>query len=127
MEHSEDIENILDSIFSKKADRFGYRWVFGTAGVTDNFFGVLDSNDRLYTDRFGAQLGSKESDKDYDNAKEWIYQLRKKYAPSRFVNINGRDVAINSTLPNEKDIFLKYWILGNKGKTKDGKSFTGKL
>jgi len=112
-----------DSIFSKKADRFGYRWVFGTAGVTDNFFGVLDSNDRLYTNKFGAQLGSKESDKDYDNAKEWIYQLRKKYAPKKTVNINDRNVEIVMPLPNEKDIFLKYWILGNKGKDKDGNKF----
>ena len=111
---AEDSDNFggSNATISKAKDKFGAQWLFGT---DDYFYGVKKDGEyyRFKYDEYPEPR--KQSEKFYDDAKEWVFEERaRRGTPEIFPNSG-----IHRHLPDEKDVLWDKYLSGKTGRGYD--------
>jgi hypothetical protein len=109
---AEDSDNFggSNATISKAKDKFGAQWLFGG---DDYFYGVKKDGEyyRFKYDEYPAPR--KQSEKFYDDAKEWVVEERARRGTPTI------GFGIHRHLPDEKDVLWEKYIGGKTGKGYD--------
>jgi hypothetical protein len=111
---AEDSDNFggSNATISKAKDKFGAQWLFGG---DDYFYGVKKDGEyyRFKYDEYPEPR--KQSEKFYDDAKEWVFEERARRGTEEIFPNSG----IHRHLPDEKDVLWDKYLSGKTGRGYD--------
>ena len=111
---AEDSDNFggSNATISKAKDKFGAQWLFGG---DDYFYGVKKDGEyyRFKYDEYPEPR--KQSEKFYDDAKEWVFEERARRGTEEIIPNSG----IYRHLPDEKDVLWDKYLSGKTGRGYD--------